>query len=96
MRVKPNRTTIRGRVKEVRPPPPGAPGGAEVALEVIENESRGSEADYLQPAAGDILDAYVSRAPAVKPGDVVRVNASLSAGPFGERVVLESVEPLKS
>jgi hypothetical protein len=89
MRIKPNRTVVRGRVRAIRPEPDGY--GAELELEVLANESPSPDEDFLRPAPGSRLKAFLADPEQVKLDDEVRVLAVLVAGPRGGRAVIESV-----
>jgi hypothetical protein len=90
--VQPNKTVVSGRVRAIRPEPDGR--GAEVELEVLANESPSAERDFLRPAPGSVLTAFAAEPPSgLRERDLVRVEASLLAGPGGGRAVIESIEP---
>lgn len=91
MHVKPNKTVVRGRVKKIVPEPDG--WGATVELEVLRNESPSQAEDFLRPKPGTVLSAFFAEPDKLHAGDLVLVQASLAAGPFGGRAVVESVEP---
>ena len=89
--VQPNKTVFAGRVRAIRPDPGGR--GTEVELEVLANESPSAERDFLRPAPGSVFTAFAADPPAgVRELDLVRVEASLLAGPGGGRAVIESIE----
>ena len=92
MHVKPNKTVVRGKVSAIRPEPDG--WGAEVHLQVEQNESPDPEADFLRPAEGSILKVFTPEPDKIRVGQVVRAEACLNAGPTGGRAVLQSVEPV--
>jgi hypothetical protein len=92
MLIKPNHTIVEGRVRAIRPEADG--WGADVDLLVTRNESPSHDADFIRPAPGSLLTAFSAEAEKLKVGDVIRARASLLAGPFGGRTVLESVAPL--
>lgn len=92
MQVKPNHTIMQGRVRAIRPEADG--WGAHVDLLVMRNESPSQDEDFLRPAPGSVLTAFSAEPKNLKEGDLVRVRASLLAGPFGSRAVLESVTPI--
>lgn len=94
MLVKPNRTLLRGKVRAIRPEADG--WGAEVDLEVEENLSASEDEDFLRPQPGALLTVFAAEPGRLRVGDAVRVQASLNAGPFGGRAVLETVEPLRA
>lgn len=93
MQVKPNQTILQGRVCAIRPEADG--WGADVELLVVENESPSEEEDYLRPAPGAVIKAFSAEPDKLKVGDLIRARASLLAGPFGGRTVLESVAPIQ-
>jgi hypothetical protein len=93
VRLKPNQTIVRGQVRAIRPEPDGR--GAEIDLEVLDNETTSPENDFLRPAHGAVLTAYLAEAARFKVGDQVRARATLMGGPNGERAVLRSVKRLR-
>jgi hypothetical protein len=93
MLIKPNRTILKGRVRAIHPEPDG--WGASVELLVVQNESSSEDEDFLRPAPGSVITAFSAEPNKLKVGELVRVQASLLAGPFGGRTVLESVAPLQ-
>lgn len=92
MQVKPNHSILQGRVRAIRPETDG--WGADVDLLIMRNESPSQDEDFLRPAPGSVLTAFSAEPKNLKEGDTVRVHASLLAGPFGSRTVLESVAPV--
>lgn len=92
MFVKPNKTVIRGIIKSARPHPDGS--GREIELNVHENRSS-PDSDFIQPTPGSLLKLYSAKAPKIVSGDFVEVEATLVAGPFGERVVSQNIRKLK-
>ncbi|MGQ0600377.1 MAG: hypothetical protein ACT4QE_01620 [Anaerolineales bacterium] len=93
MRVKPNQTVLRGRVQAIHPEEDG--WGANVDLLVVENETPSDEADFLRPAPGSVIQAFVAEPKKLKVGGLFRVHASLLAGPFGGRTVVESFRRIR-
>src|SRR6184192_788651 len=92
MLAKPNKTVIEGTVRAIAPASDGQ--GHELEIEVHRNLSLGRSNDFIQPAQGQSLHLFATQAPDVAIGDRVRVQARLLAGPFGERKVLEKLDPL--
>ena len=92
MLAKPNKTVIEGAVRAIVPASEGE--GHEIEIEVYRNLSRGRSDDFIQPAEGQSLILFAAQTPGVTVGDRVRVQARLLAGPFGERRVLEQLDPL--
>ena len=92
MLAKPNKTVIEGAVRAIVPASEGE--GHEIEIEVYRNLSRGRSDDFIQPAEGQSLILFATQTPDVMIGDRVRVQARLLAGPFGERTVLEQLDPL--
>jgi hypothetical protein len=92
MLAKPNKTVIEGTVRAIEPASEGQ--GHEIEIEVDRNLSRGLSDDFIQPAEGQSLHLFAAQTPDVTIGDRVRVQARLLAGPFGERTVLEQLDPL--
>ena len=83
---------IEGAVRAIVPASEGE--GHEIEIEVYRNLSRGRSDDFIQPAEGQSLILFAAQTPDVTIGDHVRVQARLLAGPFGERTVLEQLDPL--
>ena len=83
---------IEGTIRAIVPATEGQ--GHEIEIEVYRNLSRGRSDDFIQPAEGQSLILFAAQTPDVTIGDRVRVQARLLAGPFGERTVLEQLEPL--
>jgi hypothetical protein len=92
MLAKPNKTVIEGTVRAIVPASEGQ--GHEIEIEVHRNLSRGRSDDFIQPGEGQSLILFAAQTPDVTIGDRVRVQARLLAGPFGERTVLEQLDPL--
>ncbi len=92
MLAKPNRTVIEGAVRAIRPAKGGV--GHDFEIEVRRNLSLGTQEDFIQPAVGQSLHLFAAEQPNAAIGDLVRVQARLLGGPFGERTVVERVEPL--
>jgi hypothetical protein len=92
MLAKPNKTLIEGTVRAIEPASEGR--GHEIEIEVHRNLSHGKSDDFIQPAQGQSLHLFAAQTPDVAIGDRVRVQARLLAGPFGERTVLEQLDPL--
>jgi hypothetical protein len=92
MLAKPNKTVIEGTVRAIGPASEGQ--GHEIEVQVDRNLSRGRSDDFIQPAEGQSLILFAPQTPDVTIGDRVRVQARLLAGPFGERTVLEHLDPL--
>jgi hypothetical protein len=92
MLAKPNKTVIEGTIRAIVPAKEGQ--GHEIEIEVHRNLSRGRSDDFIQPVEGQSLVLFAAQTPDVAIGDRVRVQARLLAGPFGDRRVLEQLEPL--
>ena len=92
MRVKPNKTIIRGRIHATRTDPSGT--GRELDVHVSENRSPTPELDFLQPKPGGSITLYSTEAATLAPGDHVEIEATLLAGPFGERAVTQRIKKL--
>ena len=92
MLAKPNKTLIEGTVRAIMPATDGQ--GHEIEIEVCHNLSHGRSDDFIQPAEGQSLILFAAQTPDVTIGDRVRVKARLLAGPFGDRAVLEQLDPL--
>ena len=92
MLAKPNKTVIEGTIRAIVPASEGQ--GHEIEIEVDRNLSRGRSDDFTKPSEGQSLHLFAAQTPDVTIGDRVRVQARLLAGPFGERTVLEQLDPL--
>jgi hypothetical protein len=92
MLAKPNKTVIEGTVRAIVRANEGQ--GHEVEIEVCRNLSHGQSDDFIQPAEGQSLILFAAQTPDAAIGDRVRVQARLLAGPFGDRAVLEQLDPL--
>ena len=93
MQVMPNQTVLQGRVRAIHPEADG--WGANIELLVVQNESPTEEEDFLRPAPGSVINVFSAEPDNVHVGDLVRAHATLLAGPFGGRTVLESVAPIE-
>ncbi len=93
MLAKSNKTILRGKISAIRPDPDGQ--GAEIELEVAENKSLEVEKDFLKTKSGEITNLYFTEPEKLKVGDVIQAQATLLAGPFGGRAVIEKVKKLK-
>lgn len=91
MWVKPNKTVLRGVVRAIRPAADG--WGADVDLEVEENDSPRSEEDFLKPDLGSTMTLFTAEHECLRVGGRVRVEARLNAGPTGGRPVIQSASP---
>ncbi len=94
MLVKPNKTVLLGRVRAIHPEPDGF--GAGIELEVSENKSLMADEDFLKTKPGDVVHLYFTEPDKLRVGDTIQADASLSAGPFGGRAVIESMHKLPS
>jgi len=92
MLAKPNKTVVEGTVRAIIPTSDGQ--GHEIEIKVCRNLTRGRTGDFIQPAEGQSLILFAAQTPDVTIGDRVRVQARLLGGPFGERSVLEQLDPL--
>ena len=92
MLAKPNKTVVEGTVRAVKAASDGQ--GHDIEIEVCRNLSRGRSDDFIRPEEGQSLILFAAQTPDVTIGDRVRVQARLLAGPFGERNVLEQLDPL--
>lgn len=93
MQVRPNQTILQGRVRAIRPEADG--WGATIELLVIKNESPSEEDDFLRPVPGAAINVFTAEPDDVQVGDLVRAHATLQAGPFGGRTVLESIATIE-
>jgi hypothetical protein len=94
MKVKPNLTVIEGVVRAIRPDAGGY--GSNVEIVVSRNVSPEEAEDFLKPKPGEMLALFTPETPKSEPGQRVRVQARLLAGPFGERSILEHLEAIAS
>lgn len=92
MLAKPNTTLIEGAVTAIKPAKDGI--GHDFEIEVHRNLSLGKDEDFIQPTEGQSLHLFAAQEPNAAIGDLVRVQARLLGGPFGERTVVEQVELL--
>jgi hypothetical protein len=93
MMIKPNRTILHGKVSAIRPEQDGR--GAEIEIEVSENNSPVAEEDFLKTQPGDVTQLYFTEPEKLKVGDTIQARASLLGGPFGRRAVIEEVTKIK-
>jgi hypothetical protein len=93
MQIMPNETVLQGRVRAIRPEADG--WGANIELLIVQNESPSEERDFLRPTPGSVINAFAAEPYNLHVGDLVRAHATLLAGPFGGRTVLESVTPIQ-
>ncbi len=93
MKTAPNRTVVTGTLRSYAAAADGY--GGTVEIEVIRNESPDPAADFVKPTAGKTLRAFYAQpdppAAALPIGRRVRVELTLLGGPFGERVVVQSL-----
>ena len=94
MQIKPNRTILTGKVVSVEPERDGH--GVNISLEVEENKTPQPEEDFVRSKPGENVSLYFSEVDALKVGDSVEVRASLSGGPFGQRIVIEDAKKIPS
>ncbi len=94
MLVRPNKTILVGKVKSVRPELDGY--GAGVELKVSGNVTELPEDDFLGTKPGEVVELYFTEPDKLRVGDIVRAQVSLSAGPFGERAVIEKITKIDS
>jgi hypothetical protein len=88
MQVMPNQTVLQGRVRAIRPEADG--WGANIELLVVQNESPSEQNDFLRPTSGTVLNVFTAEPEQLQVGNLIRAQVTLLAGPFNERVVLES------
>ena len=90
MLVRPNNTTVLAVVTGVQKE--SKAGDTVVSLRVESNISASPDGDFIRPEAGSTFDAYSIDPVPVRVGQRVLARARLNAGPWGGRVVLESLE----
>jgi hypothetical protein len=93
MKTAPNRTVVTGTLRSYAAAADGY--GGTVEIEVIRNESPDPAADFVKPTAGKTMRAFYAQpdppAAALPIGRRVLVELTLLGGPFGERVVVQSL-----
>lgn len=89
MRIKPNKTIVEGRVKQVRRAADGF--GADVDFEVGKSEAAEGYSDFLGAAPGSTITLFAALPEEIEAGKDYRLTTSVSGGPGGERVVIEAV-----
>lgn len=92
MQLRPNQTVLQGRVRAIRPEADG--WGATIELLVVQNESPAEASDFLRSAPGTVLNVFTAEPELLQVGEMIRAHVTLLAGPFGERRVLESFDPI--
>jgi hypothetical protein len=94
MIVQGNETAVRARVTRVDPAADGY--GHEVGLEILGNDTPNPNTDFLKPRAGDHLKVFAADLAGIRAGTRIRATLGLSGGPFGQRTVLRTAEPVTS
>jgi len=93
MKAAPNTTVVTGTLRTYAAAADGY--GGTVEIEVIRNESPDPAADFIRPTTGGTLRAFYAQpdppAAALPIGRRVRVELTLLGGPFGERMVVQSL-----
>lgn len=92
MQVRPNRTILTGKVVSITAEPDGR--GVNIGLKVSENKTTEPEDDFIRSKSGEKVSLYSTESGKLKVGDSVQVSASLSGGPFGQRIVIEEAEKI--
>jgi len=87
MRIKPNKTILKGTVARVVPASDG--WGANVEFVVETSESAAGFSDFLQAKPGAVLTIFSAEPNAVEAGRAYTLTTSVLGGPHGERVVIE-------
>jgi hypothetical protein len=93
MNIRPNETRIQATVKHVGPCADGQ--GYDVELVVGENQTQDSASDFLQPQSGDTLTVYSATSGGLSAGHRIQATLAVSAGPFEQRTILRTAEPVK-
>jgi hypothetical protein len=94
MKTAPNETVIHGNLIGYTPAADGY--GGDVEIEVIRNDTPDPAADFIRPAAGSRVRAFYpprDGEPLPPIGTKVAATLTLSAGPFGGRIVVRSLRP---
>ncbi|MEN3378320.1 MAG: hypothetical protein V7604_3675 [Hyphomicrobiales bacterium] len=94
MRIKPNKTILKGKVSRVERAADG--WGAHVEFAVEESAPAEGYADFLQAKPGSVVTVFAAEPDAIKAGKSYTLTASVSGGPQGERVVVEHAAPGKT
>lgn len=85
MFVQPNSTKLIGRLRAVHADRAGH--GHELEIDVSENLTSDSDTDFLKPAPGSTITLFAAEPPQFDIGSLLKVDAALLAGPFGQRAV---------
>ena len=91
MRIKPNRSQLKGKVVRIERAADGWGANVEVAVERC-TPAQGY-ADFLQAAPGSVVTVFAAEPDALQVGKSYTLTISVSGGPRGERVVVEDVRP---
>lgn len=92
MRLQPNLSLIDAEVHAVRRCADGL--GADLDLAVLHCAPAPGARDFIGASPGEVLVAYTAVPEAVRPGQRVRLEASVLGGPQGERIVVQRVGPM--
>jgi hypothetical protein len=93
MRIKPNKTILQGTVTRVERAPDG--WGANVHVAVDASKAADGFSDFLQAKRGSVVTVFAADPDGIEAGKSYTLTTSVSGGPQGERVVLESAQPHK-
>lgn len=93
MRLRPNKSLIKGTVKRVNRAPDGV--GADVVVDVVECKSAGELDDFIAAQPGDELTLFTADPEAIEAGKTYQLTTKVLGGPNGERLVVEAAEPKK-
>jgi hypothetical protein len=89
MRIKPNKSSLKGKVIHVERAADG--WGAEVQFAVEESAAAKGYEDFLQATPGSVVKLFAAEPEGLEPGKSYTLTVSVSGGPRGERVVIENV-----
>lgn len=88
MRIKPNKTVLRGKVCRVDRVP--GQWGANVEFAVEQCAPAEGFEDFLGAKPGSVVTVFAAEPERIRPGKVYTLTASVLGGPQGERIVIEN------
>jgi len=93
MRIKPNKSVLKGKVIHVARAADG--WGADVQFAVEKSTAAEGYEDFLQAQPGSVVRLFAAEPDAIEAGKSYTLTISVSGGPQGERVVIEKARPDK-
>lgn len=93
MRIKPNKSLLKGKVRRVERAADGWGANVEIAVEA--SATAEGYADFLQAAPGSVVTAFATEPEAIEVGKSYTFTTSVSGGPQGERVIVQNAKPEK-